>query len=134
MFQTRLAVALVAAFALATGAYAQSALAGPTAANPAAENVPHKALGVVTITGPQPTSLPTQIPATVEGVTREDIDRTINATSGNTSFLYSTVGTFTPRVRVSDSLGASTVVAVPLALGRCEAIAGRSMPSSVLSR
>ncbi len=40
-------------------------------------------------------------------------DRTINSTSGNTSFVYGTVGTFQPRVRVTDGLGASTVVAVP---------------------
>ena len=40
---------------------------------------PVKSLGVVTITGGQPTSLPTQIPTTTEGITREQIDRTINA-------------------------------------------------------
>jgi iron complex outermembrane receptor protein len=35
---------------------------------------PVKTLGVVTITSGQPTSLPTQIPATIEGVTREQIE------------------------------------------------------------
>ena len=40
-------------------------------------------------------------------------DRTINGSSGNTTFAYSTVGTFSPKVRVTDSLGASTVVSVP---------------------
>jgi len=40
-------------------------------------------------------------------------DRTINAGVGNTSFAYTTAGTFQPRVRVTDMRGASTVAAVP---------------------
>ena len=36
---------------------------------------PVKTLGVVTVTGGRPTSLPTQIPTTMEGVTREQIER-----------------------------------------------------------
>jgi PKD repeat protein len=40
-------------------------------------------------------------------------DRTINSTSGNTTFAYTTVGTFQPKVRVTDGLGATTVAAVP---------------------
>ena len=46
----------------------------------APDNVPVRSLGVVTITGSQPTSLPTLIPATRESVTAEQIARTINAT------------------------------------------------------
>jgi outer membrane receptor protein involved in Fe transport len=48
----------------------------------AAQEAPPEAvrsLGTVTVTGGQPTSLPTQIPTTIEGVTREQIDRSINA-------------------------------------------------------
>ena len=43
-------------------------------------DAPVKTLGVVTVTGGQPTSLPTQIPTTMEGITREQIENTINAT------------------------------------------------------
>lgn len=41
-------------------------------------------------------------------------ERTIDSkSSGNTSFVYATAGTFQPKVRVTDSLGATTVSAVP---------------------
>ncbi len=49
---------------------------------------PVKSLGVVTITSGQPTSLPTQIPATIEGVTREQIEETINATDAQDALKY----------------------------------------------
>ena len=62
------------------------ALAFPILA--AAQQAPSKALGVVTITGGQPTSLPTQIPATMEGVTREQIEQTINATDSEDALKY----------------------------------------------
>ncbi len=41
---------------------------------------PVKTLGVITVTGNAPSSLPTQIPTTMEGVTQEQIETTINAT------------------------------------------------------
>jgi PKD repeat protein len=40
-------------------------------------------------------------------------DRTISSTSGNTTFVYTNVGTFYPKVRVTDRLGANVVIAVP---------------------
>lgn len=40
-------------------------------------------------------------------------DRTISSSSGNTTFAYTDVGTYVPRVRVTDGLGASVVVSVP---------------------
>ena len=40
-------------------------------------------------------------------------DRTIASTSGNTTFAYTTAGTFNPKVRVTDRLGVSSVVSVP---------------------
>jgi PKD repeat protein len=40
-------------------------------------------------------------------------DRTINSTSGSTSFAYTVVGNYTPRVRVTDRLGVSTTASVP---------------------
>jgi iron complex outermembrane receptor protein len=49
---------------------------------------PTKSLGVVTIRGSQPTSLPTQIPATMEGVTRQQIERSINATDSEDALKY----------------------------------------------
>ena len=47
-----------------------------------------KSLGVLTVTGGQPTSLPTQIPTTIEGITREDIDVRINATDSEDALKY----------------------------------------------
>lgn len=49
---------------------------------------PVKSLGVVTVTGGQPTSLPTQIPTTIEGVTREQIEQTTNATDSEDALKY----------------------------------------------
>lgn len=40
-------------------------------------------------------------------------DRTINGTSGNTTFVYTTIGTFQPRLRVTDTLGAATEISPP---------------------
>lgn len=40
-------------------------------------------------------------------------DRTINSSTGNTSFAFTSVGRFVPKVRVTDGLGASVVVSVP---------------------
>jgi iron complex outermembrane receptor protein len=62
------------------------ALAFPILA--AAQEAPSKTLGVVTITGGQPTSLPTQIPTTMEGVTREQLEQTINATDSEDALKY----------------------------------------------
>lgn len=70
------AAALLASF----GARAQEA--------PAPDAAPVKSLGVVTVTGGQPTSLPTQIPATMESVTREQIARTINASDSEDALKY----------------------------------------------
>ncbi|RFO95162.1 TonB-dependent receptor [Rhodoferax lacus] len=49
---------------------------------------PVKSLGVVTVTGGQPTSLPTQIPTTIEGITREQIEQTTNATDSEDALKY----------------------------------------------
>lgn len=54
----------------------------------AGEGAPTKALGTVTVTGGQPTSLPTQIPTTIEGVTREQIEQSINATDSEDALKY----------------------------------------------
>ena len=49
---------------------------------------PVKTLGVVTVTGGQPTSLPTQIPTTMESITRGQIENTINATDSEDAIKY----------------------------------------------
>lgn len=49
---------------------------------------PVKTLGIVTVTSGQPTSLPTQIPTTIEGVTRAQIEQTINASDSEDALKY----------------------------------------------
>jgi iron complex outermembrane receptor protein len=53
-----------------------------------AQDAPVKQLGTVTITGSRPTSLPTQIPTTIEGITKAEIERTINATDAEDALKY----------------------------------------------
>ena len=67
-----------------------AALAWPVAAFAQATPVdaPAKSLGVVTVNSGQPTSLPTQIPTTIEGITREQIEQTINATDSEDALKY----------------------------------------------
>lgn len=85
--RSRVALALVAVLPCSMPLHAQTA-AAPAPSTPP-DNVPVKALGVVTITGSsQPTALPTQIPATMEGVTREEIARTVNATDSEDALKY----------------------------------------------
>ena len=87
MNKTLLSLALGAAFPwLAVPAFAQ----GAAAAEATTDNTPErtKSLGVVTVTGGQPTSLPTQIPTTIEGVTREEIETRINATDSEDALKY----------------------------------------------
>ncbi|MBX3660479.1 MAG: TonB-dependent receptor [Ramlibacter sp.] len=80
MRPTRVAMGIALAFPLAFAAPLQ-AFAQPA-------EVPARQLGVVTITGGQPTSLPTQIPTTLEGVTREQIEHSINATDSEDALKY----------------------------------------------
>ncbi len=81
---SRIALALAAAFPLASvPAWAQ--VQAPTVAP---TDTPSRSLGVVTILSGQPTSLPTQIPTTMQGVTAEDIANTINATDSEDALKY----------------------------------------------
>ena len=50
--------------------------------------VPVKSLGVVTVRSGQPSSLPTQIPTTIEGVTREQIEDTVTAFDSEDALKY----------------------------------------------
>lgn len=76
------AIAFPLAFPLACLAQAQ-----PTDTTQA-KTAPVKSLGVVTVNSGQPTSLPTQIPTTIEGVTKEQIEQTINATDSEDALKY----------------------------------------------
>lgn len=76
MDRTRVAAAVAAAIPL---------ICAPPAR---AQDAPARSLGVVTVTGGQPTSLPTQIPTTLEGITREQIERTVNATDSQDVLKY----------------------------------------------
>ncbi|MBO9651394.1 MAG: TonB-dependent receptor [Variovorax sp.] len=80
-----LSLAVGAAFPWLAGPALAQAASGSTA-DDAPERV--KSLGVVTVTGGQPTSLPTQIPTTIEGITREEIETRINATDSEDALKY----------------------------------------------
>ncbi|WPB57711.1 TonB-dependent receptor [Xylophilus sp. GOD-11R] len=83
MNKTSLAGAIALAFPFAVPcAWAQETVPDAAAAAPV------KTLGVVTVTGGQPTSLPTQIPTTMEGITREQIERTVNASDSEDALKY----------------------------------------------
>ena len=66
--------------------FAVAALAQEAPAAAAPERA--KSLGIVTVSGGQPSSLPTQIPTTIEGVTREEIETRINATDSEDALKY----------------------------------------------
>jgi iron complex outermembrane receptor protein len=79
---------IAAAFAMAFPLCLSTAVRAQSASANADGSAPVKSLGVVTVTGGQPTSLPTQIPTTIEGVTREQIEQTINATDSEDVLKY----------------------------------------------
>lgn len=78
-----LALAFPVSFCIAFPVFAQT-----QPANPAANDAPVKSLGMVTVNSGVPTSLPTQIPTTIEGITREQIEQTINATDSEDALKY----------------------------------------------
>ena len=51
-------------------------------------DAPIRTLGTVTVTGTRPTSLPTQIPTTIEGITADEIADKINATDAEDALKY----------------------------------------------
>lgn len=54
----------------------------------AGRDQPVKSLGMVTVRGSRPSSLPTHMPTTLESVTAQDIERTINATDSEDALKY----------------------------------------------
>jgi iron complex outermembrane receptor protein len=71
----------LAACSLVSAVQAQQSETAPS-------DTPSKNIGVVVITGSRPTSLPTQIPTTMESATREDIERSVNATDSEDALKY----------------------------------------------
>lgn len=69
----------------AAHSFAQTATQEPQVAQ---SDAPVKKLGVVVVSGNQPTSLPTQIPTTTEGITKQQIEQTINATDSEDALKY----------------------------------------------
>lgn len=81
----RVALAIAFPFVCSSAAFAQA----DTSPVAVAENTsPTKSLGTVTVNSGQPTSLPTQIPTTIEGITREQLERTVNATDSEDALKY----------------------------------------------
>jgi iron complex outermembrane receptor protein len=82
MKQSTASMTLTVLAALSASAQGQErGVQGATAA-------PVKQLGTVIITGNVPTSLPTQIPTTIEGITGQEIARSINATDAEDALKY----------------------------------------------
>ncbi len=75
------AMAIAMAFPLGAPAWAQDA-PDPSGGSGA------RTLSTVTVSDGRPTSLPTQIPTTIEGVTHEQIAETVNATDGEDALKY----------------------------------------------
>ena len=90
MYFFRIALAVAAALScVAVPALAQSLAFTPTPNATTTDTRSHShSLGVVTIVSGQPTSLPTQIPTTMRGVTEEDIANTINAIDSEDALKY----------------------------------------------
>lgn len=88
MRRHRIALALAVAFPVSGPVWAQASDSESSPATHMAADAPVKSLGMVTVNSGQPTSLPTQIPTTIEGVTREQIEETINATDAEDALKY----------------------------------------------
>ena len=76
-------VAIAIGLSTSLGAGAQ-----PISTDPSQEQAPVKSLGIVTVFGGRPSSLPTQIPTTIEGITRTQMEQTINATDSEDVLKY----------------------------------------------
>jgi iron complex outermembrane recepter protein len=57
-------------------------------AAPSFAQSPAKELGTVTVSGGRPTSLPTQIPTTIEGISGQKVEQTINASDSEDALKY----------------------------------------------
>jgi iron complex outermembrane recepter protein len=71
--------------AIATGLALSNA---PVQAQTAESDAPVKQIGIITVTSERPSSLPTQIPTTIEGISATQIENTINATDSQDALKY----------------------------------------------
>ena len=85
--KTKMKLLVAAVAAVHTCAWAQDP-AAQAATTSDSRNAPTKKLGVVVVSGNQPTSLPTQIPTTMEGLDAKQIERYINATDSEDVLKY----------------------------------------------
>ena len=85
MRKHRRALALAAAFPFAFPSLAQTQSQSGVVV---AMDAPVRSLGMVTVSAGHPTSLPTQIPTTIEGVTAAQIEQTVNATDSEDALKY----------------------------------------------
>ncbi|MEB0134319.1 TonB-dependent receptor [Actimicrobium sp. CCC2.4] len=65
-----------------------SAICAPAVFAQTLSQAPTRSLGTVTVTSPQPSSLPSQIPTTMEGITGQQIEITVNATDSEDALKY----------------------------------------------
>ncbi len=72
----------------ASSGYAVSAAAVDDASPARDADMRTRELGTITVIGRRPTSLPTQIPTTIEGITAADIAARINATDSEDALKY----------------------------------------------
>jgi iron complex outermembrane receptor protein len=73
---------------LTTFALLASATCAPAVLAQTPSEAPTRSLGTVTVTSPQPSSLPSQIPTTMEGITGKQIEASINATDSEDALKY----------------------------------------------
>lgn len=89
MQKSLIAAAIVLAHPFVAGpAFAQASPSAPPDSSSADDDGPTKELGVISVTASRPTSLPTRIPTTTHGITREEIARTVNATDSEDVLKY----------------------------------------------
>jgi len=88
MSKKTLAVIVLALACSRAAAVDAAAVPPATAEAEAAAEGPVKAGGIVTIVGARPTSLPTEIPTTMEGLTGEEIATRVNATDSEDALKY----------------------------------------------
>ncbi len=97
MRKNRVAVAVAMAFPfvplfvtpfLAFNVQAQTTTSASSATSLSSADAPVKSLGSVTVNSGRPTSLPAQIPTTIEGITGAQIEQTVNATDAEDALKY----------------------------------------------
>jgi iron complex outermembrane recepter protein len=84
----RLGAVALALSGLATPGRSAQPEVSPSAAAAPEEAAPQRTAGIVVVTGNRPSSLPTRIPTTLEGITAAQIARSINASDAEDALKY----------------------------------------------